>query len=145
VSTDKYANISQTLGDLHKNVLSEVKTRQRKIDNARQAVIKAAEEKKAMIAAAANAKKKNNNKNKKSKDEPKVDEEEEKKELAKPAEAEPKELDLTNPAEFKDALVERAPRPFTFGPIEFNGLNLNDDQTPFDGDSVREIIIDNLD
>ena len=53
MSTDKYANISQTLADLHKNVLVEVKTRKRKVENARQAVIKAAEEKKAMIAAAA--------------------------------------------------------------------------------------------
>ena len=46
-------------------------------------------------------------------------------------------MDLTNPADFEDALKERAPRRFTFGPIEFDGLSLTDDQMPFDDESAR--------
>ena len=69
MTSDKYPSISKTLADLHKDVLEEEKSRQRKIDTARQAVVRAAEERKAMIAAA-NAKKKTNQKGKKSKEEP---------------------------------------------------------------------------
>ena len=82
--------------------------------------------------AAANAKKKTNTKGKKGKEEPQKDAEEESKTVAKIAKKEQKELDLTNPKEFMVALQERAARPFTFGPIEFDGLNISDDILPFD-------------
>ena len=38
-----------------------------------------------------------------------------------------KELDLTNPEDFEKALCERAPRRFTFGPIEFGDLGLSNE------------------
>lgn len=94
--------------------------------------------------AAANAKKKTNNKNKKGKDEPK-EEEEVKQENINLKRNERKELDLTNPKEFAQALSERAPRPFTFGPLEFDGLNLTDEQLKFDDEKARQYVIDSLD
>ena len=91
-------------------------------------MVKAAEERKAMIAAA-NAKKKQQSKKgaKKPDKNENVEEEEVKQEAVKPINDVKKELDLTNPDEFRTALQERAPRPFTFGPIEFVGLNNTDE------------------
>lgn len=39
---------------------------------------------------------------------------------------------------------ERIQRPFIFGPIEFQNLNLTEDQEPFRHDLVREYIVDLL-
>lgn len=71
--------------------------------------------------AAANAKKKTTGKGKKGKEEPKPEEVEVKE--VKKVKEERKELDLLKPEDFDQALKERAPRRFTFGPIEFGGLN----------------------
>jgi len=41
-------------------------------------------------------------------------------------ESEDGDFDLNSPEEFAKALAKECPRPFTFGPIEFSDLNLND-------------------
>ena len=66
----------------------------------------------------------------------------EEEEVAQVATGEPEvkeeaELDLTDPADFKKALRQRTPRPFTFGPIEFRHLNLSQDDNPFDDTRAR--------
>lgn len=48
-----------------------------------------------------------------------------------------------NLADFKEALRERAPRPFVFGPIEFTGLDIAEDE-PFPGAEWRQVVVDNL-
>ena len=144
VTSDKFPEIQQRLATLHKSILQEEKSRKRRVEEAKQAVIKAAEERKAMIAAAT-AKKKAGTKTKKgAKEEPPKDDEEQKQDI-KPKKVEKRELDLTNPTDFIEALKERAPRRFTFGPIEFSGLTLTNEQEHFDGDKVRQLIIDQLD
>lgn len=41
-------------------------------------------------------------------------------------ESEDGDFDLNSPEDFAKALAKECPRPFTFGPIEFSDLNLND-------------------
>lgn len=88
--------------------------------------------------AAANAKKtKPGNKGKKGKEEAPKEEEEVKAEVAKPVEEERRELDLTLPKDFAIAIQRRAPRPFTFGPLEFSDLDKSSAELPFDGERTR--------
>ena len=102
---------------------------------------RAAEERKALIAAA-NQKKNAKGKGKKGKEEaPKVEEEDVKHDVVKPAKEEKKDLDLTNPNDFSEALKEKAPRRFTFGPIDFSDLSLSEEQLPFDHEKARADII----
>ncbi len=90
---------------------SELVEQTEQIHQARQKVIIQEEERKA----AAAAKKKPGAKPKK---------DEEPKEEEKPQGPPPKrELDLSNPQDFAEALKERIPRPFVFGPIEFRELD----------------------
>lgn len=42
------------------------------------------------------------------------------------------------PASFERALKQKIARPFIFGPIEFDGLNLAEEEVPFDAESQRE-------
>ena len=56
--------------------------------------------------------------------------------MSEPA-AEEEELDLEHPVQFRKALRQRHPRPFTFGPIEFKNLNLDKDEVPFDDKNAR--------
>ena len=91
------------------------------------------EERKAILAAA-NAKKQKGNKKKKNEEPPKEEEEvkEEKRAVVTPK----RDLDLTDPEEFAEAIAEKWQRPFTFGPIEFSGLNVTDQ--PFDAEAARD-------
>ena len=43
-----------------------------------------------------------------------------------------KDLDLYLPKEFAEALKEKIGLPFLFGPVEFNGLNVDDKAYPWD-------------
>ena len=105
--------------------------------------MKAAEEKKALAAALAAKKSKAANKGKgKAKEEEPA--EEEKKLPDFTAESED-DYDLNKPEEFAKALAKECPRPFTFGPIEFNELNMTNDEKPFDFEECKMRIIDSLD
>lgn len=46
------------------------------------------------------------------------------------------------PADFAEALKEKVGRPFIFGPVEFNHLNVPEE---FDGEAYREIVSQTLD
>ena len=55
------------------------------------------------------------------------------------------ELNLNDPADFAKALQKEIPRPFTFGPIEFDNLSLSENEDPFDSEGAKQRIIDSLD
>lgn len=55
-----------------------------------------------------------------------------------------KELDLFIPSEFGLVLKDKIARPFIFGPIEFTGLNLSEEESPFRADLVRKGVQDHL-
>ena len=42
------------------------------------------------------------------------------------------------PASFERALKVKIPRPFIFGPVEFEGLNLTEEESPFDPEGQRD-------
>lgn len=110
----------------------------REIHDARQKVIETEEERRVAAAASA-AKKKQSNKNKKetapADDAPKEDN--------KPKGPPPKrQLDLFAQSDFKEALKERVPRPFVFGPIEFRDLDKEEFQNL--GEQWREMVVEQL-
>jgi len=48
------------------------------------------------------------------------------------------------PKEFGEALKQKIPRPFIFGPIEFSGLNRSELEDPFDHEQVRAYVEEQL-
>ena len=94
--------------------------------------------------AAAAAKKKGGKAGVAGKKDAKDDEEEKKVVEEKPTQAVKKDLDLFVPAEFKQALQEKVPRPFIFGPIEFKSLNAIEADYPFRYDLARKYVEDQL-
>lgn len=62
------------------------------------------------------------------------------KEVPKPQAVEKRELDLTDPRDFAEAVREKVQRPFTFGPIDLEGL----DSADFDMASAYDLIIETL-
>ena len=54
-------------------------------------------------------------------------------------------MNLNDPEDFKKALTKECPRPFTFGPIEFDGLSLDPAEVKFDFEQERQRVIDCLD
>jgi hypothetical protein len=52
-------------------------------------------------------------------------------------EAMDEDFDLTHPVSFQRALQARVTRPFIFGPVAFEGLDLAADDTPFDPEAER--------
>ena len=50
------------------------------------------------------------------------------------------DFDLFVPASFERALAAKIQRPFIFGPVEFDNLNLSDEQLPFDPEEQRDKI-----
>lgn len=100
------------------------------IKEARQKVIQNEEERKAAAAAAAAKKKSGKAPKKEHADDDKRDE--------TPKGPPPKEeLDLMNPAHFAEALQERVGRPFIFGPVDFENLNIPDE---FNGEAYRHLV-----
>lgn len=114
------------MGNLLKRSSREIKSNKERVKEARSAVLKAAEEKKALLAAAAAKKTKAAKKGGKKQEEAPA-EEEEKKEIPATTPSEDGDFDLNDPADFAKALSKECPRPFTFGPIEFDELNLTND------------------
>ena len=48
--------------------------------------------------------------------------------------------DLTNLVSFKKCLGDKIKRPFIFGPVEFEGLDQKEEDTPFDYQGQREMV-----
>ena len=124
------------MAKLHQKAREEIVTFEQRVAEAKAAVAAAAEKRKQDLLAAAKKAKGAKGK-KKGKDEPPPEEEEVAPVQAEPEVVEEEELDLTDPAQFKKALRQRTPRPFTFGPIEFRHLNLTEEQNPFDDNKAR--------
>ena len=100
------------------------------------------EEKKAQaIEAAKKAKAKAKKKGKGAEEDPA----EEVQEVAREASKGDEDFDLYAPASFQRALRARVPRPFIFGPVEFEGLDLADDQQAFEPEAQREHVTNALD
>lgn len=55
------------------------------------------------------------------------------------------DLNLNDPEDFAKALSKEAPRPFTFGPIEFSDLNPATAEKAFHADNNKLRVIDCLD
>lgn len=143
VTSDTFPNIAKSMGDLLIRSSEEVTSQKEKIREAKEVVIRAAEEKKAQLAAAAAKKAKATKKGGKKEDQPADDED--KNQASKTLQSEDGDLNLNDPEDFAKALSREVPRPFTFGPIEFNELNLTDEQKVFDADEQKQRIIDSLD
>ena len=145
VTSDEFPNVPKQLGEILKSSRQEMRANKDRVREAKQAVLKAAEEKKALAAALAAKKSKAANKGKGKKDEAPAAEEDDKKMPDVTIESEDGDFDLNNPQEFMKALAKECPRPFTFGPIEFNQLNMSDADQPFDYEEAKQRIIDSLD
>ncbi len=117
----------------------EVKYQADEIQRAKDKIAANEEERRQAAKLAASKKKKGGAGGKKEQKE----EEEEKKEEKAPAPVK-KELDLFIPNEFAQTLKDKIPRPFIFGPIEFTGLNLSEEEEPFRHDLARREVQDNL-
>lgn len=133
------------MGDILKRSRQEIRSNKERVKEARSAVLKAAEEKKALLAAAAAKKTKAAKKGGKAKQEEAPVEEEVKKEAPVTAPSEDGDLNLNDPADFSKALSKECPRAFTFGPIEFDELNLTNDEKEFNADGAKQRVIDCLD
>lgn len=134
----------QRLGGLLKDSRQEVRSQKMRIREAKEAVARAAEEKKALLAAAAAKKAKAAKKGGK-KQEDAAAEEENKQDLKLTTQSDDGDLNLNDPDDFAKALSKEAPRPFTFGPIEFSDLNEETATRAFDGDKNKARVVDCLD
>lgn len=143
VSSARFPDLVDFLANMNSQARTEVADQQKRIERAKEELIRIAEEKRqAQLAALA---KKNEKGGAKKKPTGKKDEEEQKtievpKEAPKPQAVEKRELDLTNPRDFAEAVHEKVPRPFTFGPIDLDGL----DSAEFDMGAAYDLIIETL-
>lgn len=134
-TNDRYQNLEETLAEMYMRSEEEVKYQADEIQRAKDKIAANEEERRQAAKLAASKKKKGGAGGKKDQKE----EEEEKNEVKAPAPSK-KELDLFIPNEFAQTLKEKIPRPFIFGPIEFTGLNLSEEEEPFRHDlSRREV------
>jgi hypothetical protein len=131
------------LAGLYASGVAEFADQQRQLDEAEGALKKGMEEKKAQaIEAAKKAKAKAKKKGKGAEEDPA----EEVQEVARAdAGKGDEDFDLYAPASFQRALRARVPRPFIFGPVEFEGLDLADDQQAFEPEAQREHVTNALD
>ena len=128
ISSERAADLGEVFADLYHRSESELVEQAERIKQARQVVITNEEERRA--AAAANAAKKKGPQKGKVVEEPP-------KEEPKPTGPPPKkQLDLSKPEDFAQALREQIPRPFVFGPVEFTGL----DTEPFPAEQWRATV-----
>lgn len=51
------------------------------------------------------------------------------------------DFDLDQPEGFTKALQAKVPRPFIFGPVEFDGLDESNEEKPFDAEAARDKVI----
>jgi hypothetical protein len=143
VSSARFPDMVDFLSHMNNKARADVLDQQKRIEKAKEDLIRIAEEKRqAQLAALA---KKNEKGGAKKKPAGKKEEEEQKtieipKEVPKPQVAEKRELDLTDPRDFAEAVREKVQRPFTFGPIDLEGL----DSAEFDMASAYDLIIETL-
>jgi hypothetical protein len=115
-------SLIQELAGIAKRARTEVHEREREIEKAKKHVQKAAEDRR-LAALAQQAKKKNTKKGKKKDEE---EEEAPKAVLEVKSEADDGPPNLHDNKQYLGALKKTWPRPFTFGPIRFSDLNVED-------------------
>ena len=134
-TTERFPKLAEELAVLAKRARYEVSQREDEMDKAKKHVQKAAEDRRlAMLAQA--AKKKQKAKGKK-----KDEEEEEVKQVATvdvKSEHDEGPPNLYDNKQFQKALKETVCRPFTFGPIRFTDLNVEDPDVGAAGEMRRE-------
>lgn len=139
-ASDKFekegGDLCKLLGEIYSRSEREVEEQALEIKEARQKVIANEEERR--IAAAASAAKKKGAKGKKE-----AVVEEEKREDKAQGPPPKRQLDLMNLEDFKEALKEKVPRPFVFGPVEFTNLDLPEEEV-FPAVEWRSAVVDNL-
>jgi len=140
----QYPDLLSFLANTHARARNEVAEFEKRINRAKEELIRIAEEKKqAQLAAMQKQKDQKNAKGGKGKGKKEDDvplTAEVLKETPKPKTAEPeRELDLTVPEDFAEMLRLKIPRPFTFGPILLDGLDKS-----FDMEAAYDLIIGTL-
>lgn len=124
------ADLPARLAGLYASGVAEYTDQQRQLDEAEGALKKGLEEKKQQaMEAAKKAKAKAKKKGKGAEEEPAEEVEQVHRADASKGD---EDFDLYAPASFERALRARVPRPFIFGPVEFEGLDLADDQQAFE-------------
>lgn len=123
--------------------MQEYADQQRQLSDAGSALKKSLEEKKLQaLEAAKKAKSKAKKKGKGAEEE----HPEEVEQVARTEYAQKEEdFDLFVPASFERALQSRVPRPFVFGPVEFEGLDLAEADVAFEPEAQREKVTGALD
>ena len=131
-----YPDIAKSLTSLYQRATDEIEDQQKQISEAGNALKKSLEEKKLQAMEAAK-KQKGKGKKKKGDDDPAdegADLTNTKTDFNK---TQDEEFDLFVPDSFKKALQAKVPRPFIFGPVEFDGLHLTDDVQAFEPEQER--------
>lgn len=136
-------DLPATLASLYARGVAEFTDQQRQLADAGSALKKSLEEKKLQaMEAAKKAKAKTKKKGKGAEEEP-VEEVEQV--TRTDFHQKEEDFDLWVPASFQRALQARVPRPFIFGPVEFEGLDLSDEQQAFEPEAQREHVTSALD
>lgn len=127
-TSQKFPDIHKTLADLCKSASEEVEFYDSEIKHAQEKLAAAAEERKAAAIAAAAKKKASTKKGKKEEHPVEVHQEDSKPAVSRnmlpgTLEEDDQDLDLFNPDQFLKAIRQKFSRRFTFGPVEFSGLD----------------------
>lgn len=130
---------AQFVGELYSRAVSEHDDQQRLLADADNALKRSIEEKKVKELEAAKKAKAGKGK-KKGKADDDADEDPGSKRQGSKLEqpSEEQAVDPSGPDGFAKALKARIPRPFIFGPVEFEGLNLSEADAPFDFEAQHE-------
>jgi len=140
-TSERFPNLIADLAELAKRSQGEVYEQASEIDKAKKQVAKQAEDRR-LAALAAQAKKKNTKKgNKKQAEE---EEPEQKVQVEVKSEVDEGPPNLHDNKQFLAALKKTWPRPFTFGPIRFPDLNIEDGDVNLAGEMRREQVAEHL-
>mmetsp|Transcript_16170 Transcript_16170/g.27359 ORF Transcript_16170/g.27359 Transcript_16170/m.27359 type:complete len:330 (+) Transcript_16170:558-1547(+) len=129
-----YEDIEKTLGEIYINSFNENQLRESQLNETKNTLKKSIEDKRQQaLEAAKKAKAKNKKKGGKPEDDPELEEQPKSEHPLKD-----EEFDLFLPSSFQRALAHQIKRPFIFGPVEFIGLNLSEEEMAFEAEDQRD-------
>lgn len=136
---DVGGDAAAALGELYARATAEFEEQQKVLADASNALKKSLEEKKQQqLEAAKKAAKQAKGGKKGAKKEAEEEPGEAERAASKLEEEAAEVFDPYLPASFEKALKAKIPRPFIFGPVEFEGLNLTEEEAPFEPEAQRE-------
>lgn len=135
---DAGGDAAVALGELYARATSEFEEQQKVLAEASNALKKSLEEKKQQQIEAAKKAAKQAKGGKKGKKEAEEEPGEAERAASKLEEEATEVFDPNLPASFEKALKAKIPRPFIFGPVEFEGLNLSEEEAPFEPEAQRD-------